>query len=77
MTRYFFHSRDGEQTHHDDVGVELPSDEAAISEAVRAVSDLMSETLRQRAVNVRIDVVDEAGESVAEAAVDFSVKALR
>lgn len=78
MTRYFFHSRDGDQILQDDVGVELPTDQAAVAEAKRALSELVGETLpSENKASLRIEVTDEGGASVAEASVDFALRILR
>jgi hypothetical protein len=40
MPRYYFDVHDKEGTFHDDVGLELPSMDAAIAEARRALADM-------------------------------------
>lgn len=58
MARYYFHIRDGWNLIPDDEGMELPSWDAARSEAYASATDLArTGSSRVRAV----DVADEAG----------------
>lgn len=43
MPLYFFDVRDGQGTHRDEVGLELPDLDAAIAEARRALADMSRE----------------------------------
>lgn len=45
MPLYFFDVRDGQGTHRDEIGLELPDLDAAIAEARRALADMSREAL--------------------------------
>lgn len=65
MPRFFFHLHNTVEV-RDDLGRDLPSLEAARSEAVTACRALMAEDLRkegQITLSHRIDIHDEQGES--------------
>jgi len=60
MTRYYFHTSDGEYD-VDDIGVELADDRAARREAIRYGGDILSNEpdLLSNAHGLRIDVTDD------------------
>jgi hypothetical protein len=45
MTRYFFHLREGDSFIVDDVGMDLPSVDAALTEAERGALDILAEDI--------------------------------
>lgn len=57
MPRYFFDVTDESGVHTDDVGIELPSMEAAIIEARRALADMTRDSLMSQSptgITIRI-----------------------
>ncbi|WP_447762903.1 DUF6894 family protein [Sphingopyxis panaciterrae] len=62
MGRYFFHTTDG-TAERDEMGFDLPDDDAARREAVRFGGGLLSDDpdMIRNDKGLRIDVIDEAG----------------
>ncbi|RXT44602.1 hypothetical protein B6S44_27610 [Bosea sp. Tri-44] len=69
MTRYFFHTRDGDKTDLDDEGVELPDDESAKNAAKELLADMSREKLPNGdflALTVTVQNADGAQVYIAE-----------
>jgi len=75
---FFFDTDDGQTTFRDDVGTELPDQEAARDEASHALAELAKEYLPGGAPqkNITMWVRDQNGEAVMQLALSFAVKAL-
>ena len=65
VPRYFFHLFNDE-TCHDEEGVELPNDAAAVHHAARSARELAAETVRQGhlILDHRIEITDAGGSSI-------------
>jgi hypothetical protein len=63
MPRFFFHSRNQDQTHLDPDGAELPSLTMAMAEAVLSAREMMADELRRGPLTLgrSFDIADEDG----------------
>ncbi len=75
--RYYFDIHDGESLTRDDTGLELDGLPAAQDEAVRALAEIVKDTLPDGARrDFVVEVRDETGRGVLRAALSFAVESL-
>jgi hypothetical protein len=76
MPRYFFHTRDGEETIVDDDGVEFDSIAAAKAEAARGLADMARDLLPLcEARDLAVEVQDEQRNPLFRTSLKFRIEA--
>ena len=76
MPRYFFDIRDGQGTHRDDTGLDLPDLDTAIAEARRALADMNRDALEHGGDQVLEIVVRHHGEGPVRLAMSITTEKL-
>jgi hypothetical protein len=79
MARYFFDTDDGDKAFRDEIGSELPDDQAARNEASHALAELARDYIPSGVPqkNVTMWVRNEQGEPVLQLALSFAIQALK
>jgi hypothetical protein len=76
LPQYFFDIRDGQGTHRDDTGLELPNIETAMDEARRALADMNRDALAHGGDQVLEIIIRDHGEGPVRLALSITTEKL-